>query len=84
MDRMTAKQWKDARVRELTLHISLEQLKLQLWQEELQQLEKLEGDALIFRHSYEVDSIEHSQEKFIEVMKAALILSKPNWSNEAN
>ena len=81
---MTAQQWKKERMRELSMHISLEQLKLQLWQEELQQLEKLEGDALIFRHSYEVDSIEHSQEKFVEVMKAALILSKPNWSNEAN
>jgi hypothetical protein len=81
---MTAAQWKKERMRELSMHIALEQLKLQLWQEELQQLERLEGDALIFRYSYEVGSTEHSQEKFVEVMKAALILSKPNWSNETN
>jgi hypothetical protein len=76
---MTAQQWKNERMRELSMHISIEKLKIQLWEEELNQLEKLTGEALIFRQSYEMEAIQHSNEKFVEVIKAALILSKPNW-----
>jgi hypothetical protein len=76
---MTAQQWKNERMRELSMHISIEKLKIQLWEEELNQLEKLTGEALIFRQSYEMEAIKHSNEKFVEVIKAALILSKPNW-----
>jgi hypothetical protein len=37
---MTAQQWKNERMRELSMHISIEKLKIQLWEEELNQLEK--------------------------------------------
>lgn len=76
---MNALTWKQQRVRELQTHIALERIKLDLFEAELEQLQRLEGSALIFRYSYESEALEKSNEKFVEVMRAAMILTKPDW-----
>jgi len=76
---MNALTWKEQRVRELETHIALERIKLDLFEAELEQLAKLTGDALIFRYSYESEALEKANEKFVEVMRAAMILTKPAW-----
>ena len=66
-------------MRELETHIALERIKLDLFEAELEQLAKLTGDALIFRYSYEMEAEEKANEKFVEVLRAAMILTPPNW-----
>jgi hypothetical protein len=76
---MNALTWKQQRVRELETHIALERIKLDLFEAELEQLSKLTGYALIFRYSYEMEADEKATEKYMEIMRAAMILTKPDW-----
>jgi hypothetical protein len=79
---MNALTWKQQRVRELETHIALERIKLDLFEAELEQLSKLTGDALIFRYSYEIEAAEKASEKYMEIMRAAMILTPPNWESK--
>ena len=74
-----ALEWKRSRVRELQTHIALERIKLQLFESELEQLGRLEEQALIFRYTYEAEAEEKSTEKYLEIIRAAMILTKPDW-----
>jgi len=75
---MTAYDWKRTRLHEIQLRIRIAEDLLESWKAERDQLAALEGDALIFRFSYEYEQ----NAKYLEVMRAAMIRTKPRWPQQ--
>jgi len=75
---MTAYDWKRTRLYEIKCRIGIAESFLESWKAERAELEALEGDALIFRFSYEYEK----DAKYLEVMRAAMILTKPRFPQQ--